>query len=134
RRSWRRCSDRSYLPKRHLRRRKALGRGGGGRPGDRARAAFAAAKPLNGVAPHRRHLAKSRPRSALPSRRGLEFMFEAQVRFASHGSAAFVYRLPTAGLSMLAVFATSGPLHSTKIGPVSSPPADSARRERARSP
>jgi hypothetical protein len=47
---------------------------------DRARRAFAVAKPLNGVAPHRRHLAKSRPRSALPSRRGLEFMFEAQVK------------------------------------------------------
>src|SRR5215470_18969952 len=47
---------------------------------DRARRAFAAAEPLNGVAPHCRHLAKSRPRSALPSRRGLEFMFEAQVK------------------------------------------------------
>ena len=47
---------------------------------DRARCAFAAAKPLNGVAPHRRHLAKSRPRSALPPHRGLEFMFEAQVK------------------------------------------------------
>src|SRR6516225_12464721 len=47
---------------------------------DRARRAFAATKPLNGVAPHCRHLAKSRPRSALPSRRGLEFMFEAQVK------------------------------------------------------
>ncbi|HEX8808320.1 MAG TPA: hypothetical protein VF760_04925, partial [Xanthobacteraceae bacterium] len=47
---------------------------------DRARRAFAAAKPLNGVAPHRRHLAKSRPRSALPSHCGLEFMFETQVK------------------------------------------------------
>src|SRR5215813_14223650 len=47
---------------------------------DRARRAFTAAKPLNGVAPHHQHLAKSRPRSALPSRRGLEFMFEAQVK------------------------------------------------------
>jgi hypothetical protein len=47
---------------------------------DRARRAFKAAKPLNAVAPHRRHLAKSRPRFALPSRRGLEFMFEAQVK------------------------------------------------------
>src|SRR5262249_17050472 len=45
---------------------------------DRARRAFPAAKPLNGVAPHCRHLAKSRPRSALPSRRGFAFMFEAQ--------------------------------------------------------
>src|ERR1700751_1490726 len=47
---------------------------------DRARRTFTAAKPLNGVAPHRPHLAKSRPRFALPSRRGLEFMFEAQVK------------------------------------------------------
>src|SRR5262249_29012305 len=47
---------------------------------DRARRAFAAAEPLNGVAPHCRHLAKSRPRSTLPSRRGLEFMFEPQVK------------------------------------------------------
>ena len=47
---------------------------------NRARCTFAAAKLLNGVAPHRRHLAKSRLRSALPSHRGLEFMFEAQVQ------------------------------------------------------
>jgi hypothetical protein len=47
---------------------------------DRARLAFVAAKPRNADAPHRRHLAKSRPRSALPSHRGLEFMFEAQVK------------------------------------------------------
>ena len=47
---------------------------------DRARLSFIAAKPRNAVAPHRRHLAKSRPRSALPPHRGLEFMFEAQVK------------------------------------------------------
>jgi hypothetical protein len=37
---------------------------------NRARRAFAAAKLLNGAAPHRRHLAKSRLRLALPSHRG----------------------------------------------------------------
>ena len=47
---------------------------------DRARGVSVAAKPLNGVAPHRQHLAKTRPRSALPSHRGLELMFEAQVK------------------------------------------------------
>ena len=47
---------------------------------DRSRRLFAAVKPLNSVAPRRRHLAKSRPRSALPFYRGLEFMFEAQVK------------------------------------------------------
>ena len=60
---------------------------------DRARSAFAAAKPLNGVAPHRRHLAKSRPRSALPPHRGLEFMFEAQVK-------AYIKQLGSARLSL----------------------------------
>src|SRR5262249_30150856 len=48
---------------------------------DRARRAFIAAKPLNGVAPHHQHVANARPLSALPSRRVLDFMLEAQVRF-----------------------------------------------------
>ena len=61
--------------------------------GDRGCRAFAAAKPLNGVAPHRRYLAKLRPRSALPSRRGLEFMFEAQVK-------AYIARLGGVRLSL----------------------------------
>ena len=99
---------------------------------DRVRVTFVAAKPRNAIAPHCRQLAKSRPRSALPSRRGLEFMFEAQPRSMSNGSA--VFRLPMAGLALLAALATFGPLQSTKIGPLSSPPADAARRERARSP
>jgi hypothetical protein len=60
---------------------------------DRAHRAFAAAKPLNGVAPHRRHRAKSRPRPALPSHRGLEFMFEAQVK-------AYIKQLGSARLSL----------------------------------
>jgi hypothetical protein len=60
---------------------------------DRARRTFAAAKPLNGVAPHRRRVAKSRPRSALPYRRGLEFMFEAQVKV-------YVKRLGSVRLSL----------------------------------
>jgi hypothetical protein len=47
---------------------------------DRVRVTFVAAKPRNAIAPYCRQLAKSRPRSALPSRRGLEFMFEAQVK------------------------------------------------------
>ena len=95
-----------------------------------------AAKPLNGVAPHRQHLAKSRPRSALPS----PSRFGVHVRGASQGSiesgsAVFVRSLAVGRPSCACGARDFRPFHPPKIGPrlLAVPPMRRGR-ERARRP